>query len=181
MDSPSSLDLFLLGLINYGINTPYLFRERAMLSVGATLPALNRLEEARLVRRQARAQRNRQEFSLTRSGKQYLTSELNQLLDHYGKNPPADAESVLRAVSLGIVNGQTKAALTCLQSAARDRKRRSLPQPLATHDIKAPNLSEAYSHWLSLVQTARLRSEGESFSNLLSDLSRQKKVKRKNT
>ena len=60
----SSLDLFLLGLIQSGVNTPYLLRERARLSVGATLPALERLQKNRFISRSEKGLRNKQEFEL---------------------------------------------------------------------------------------------------------------------
>src|SRR4051812_253399 len=96
----SSLDLFLLGLINSGVNTPYLFRERARLSVGATLPALKRLEMERLITRGEKLQRNRQEFKLTAAGKRKFRTQLSRLSQEYRDDPPVDSESVLRVASL---------------------------------------------------------------------------------
>jgi hypothetical protein len=46
----TDLDLFILALIDSGISTPYEFQKAASLSQGATIPALQRLLEARLVR-----------------------------------------------------------------------------------------------------------------------------------
>jgi hypothetical protein len=60
----TSLELFLLELIKDGANTPYLLKEKAGVSVGAALPALNRLAERGLIRRGTAAARNKQESYL---------------------------------------------------------------------------------------------------------------------
>jgi len=77
----SSLDLFLLGLIQSGVDTPYLLRERARLSIGATLPALKRLEGMRLVARGLKGQRDKQQFVLLSAGKRALKTQLDRFLE----------------------------------------------------------------------------------------------------
>jgi hypothetical protein len=46
----TDLGLFVLALIDSGVSTPYEFQKTAGLSQGATIPALQRLLDARLVR-----------------------------------------------------------------------------------------------------------------------------------
>jgi hypothetical protein len=46
----TDLDLFVLALIDSGVSTPYEFQKAAGHSQGATIPALQRLLDARLVR-----------------------------------------------------------------------------------------------------------------------------------
>ncbi len=47
----TDLDEFVLALIDSGVSTPYALQKAAGLSQGATIPALQRLLDARLVRR----------------------------------------------------------------------------------------------------------------------------------
>jgi DNA-binding PadR family transcriptional regulator len=172
MEALSSLDLFLLGLIEDGIDTPYLFRERARLSVGATLPALRRLENIGLVRREAKAPRNKQRFTVTKPGKQHLRSQLKMLVQQCIDQPPADAESILRAAGLAFSVGDSKSARDCLRAAVHDRRQRRRPQqPTISPDAR---LSGTYSHWLSIVQTARSKAEAEALAKLLAALQGQK-------
>ncbi len=166
---PSSLDLFLLGLVETGVDTPYLFRERAGLSVGATLPALKRLEQARFVERQEKAARNKQQFKTTKSGRLYLRSQLKHIMERYAAQPPTDVESVLRAASLTMSLGDSNAAQNCLRSAAQDRERRAAA--LKATAISRPQLSGFYSYWVSLVQSARLHAEAETLANVATEIS----------
>ena len=102
MEINSSLDLFLLGLIQSGVNTPYLFHERTRLSVGATLPALERLERNGLISRAENGLRNKQEFAVTATGRRAFGSQLVRILQEYRGRPPSDYESVFRVASLAL-------------------------------------------------------------------------------
>jgi DNA-binding PadR family transcriptional regulator len=172
METTSTLDLFLLRLIDSGIDTPYQFRERVGLSVGATLPALKRLEAAGLIDRKAKALRNKQQYTITRAGRHHLRSHM-QISFHQIENQRfADSESVLRMVSLAASADETKAALTCLRLAVQDRQRR------ATHLLNSTyhgtDLAGRYSRWISLIQSARFKVEADTLAAIGSELSGQK-------
>jgi DNA-binding PadR family transcriptional regulator len=166
----SSLDLFLLGLINSGVDTPYLFRERARLSVGATLPALKRLEKMRLIVRGEKLQRNKQQFKLTAAGKRSLRTQLSRLCVEYRDHPPVDSESVLRVASLALAVGEQKMAFDVLRSASANRTTRISP-PAKGIDVHLGDIAESYSYFLATLKEAYLSAESEFLSKLLSDLS----------
>jgi DNA-binding PadR family transcriptional regulator len=166
----SSLDLFLLGLINSGFNTPYLFRERARLSVGATHPALKRLEKARLIIRGEKLQRNKQQFKLTTAGKRCLRTQLSRFCMDYRDQPPVDSESVLRVASLALAMGKENMAFDVLLSANSNRAARISP-PAKRTDVHFGNAAESYSYFLTVLQAAYFSAETAFFSKLLSDLS----------
>jgi DNA-binding PadR family transcriptional regulator len=66
----SSLEVFILTLIRQGFMTTYDLQSGAGLSLGATVPALNRLSDAKLVSRRIVVRRH--EYALTRGGEQVL-------------------------------------------------------------------------------------------------------------
>jgi DNA-binding PadR family transcriptional regulator len=66
----SSLEVFILTLIRQGFMTTYDLQSGAGLSLGATVPALNRLSDAKLVSRRIVGRRH--EYALTRGGEQVL-------------------------------------------------------------------------------------------------------------
>ena len=68
----TDLDLFILALIDSGVSTPYAFQKAAGLSQGATIPALHRLLEARLVRLGKPGSRGRTDYRVTAAGKLYM-------------------------------------------------------------------------------------------------------------
>jgi DNA-binding PadR family transcriptional regulator len=167
----SSLDLFLLGLIDSGINTPYLFRERARLSLGATIPALKRLEQLRLITRGEKLQRNKQQLKLTAAGKRKLRTQLPRIFGDYRDRPPVDSDSVLRVVSLALGVGEHNIALDVLRSASANRTARISP-PAKGIDVHLDDIAESYSYFLSTLQEAYLSAESVFLSKLLSDLSK---------
>jgi DNA-binding PadR family transcriptional regulator len=68
----TDLDLFILALIDSGIPTPYEFQKAAGLSQGATLPALQRLLDAQLVRQGRPGPRGRTDYKVSAAGKRAL-------------------------------------------------------------------------------------------------------------
>ena len=68
----SSLELFLLALIDSGLSTPYEFHSQAGISVGASLPALKSLLRQKLVSRGRAGNRRRMAYSLTGPGRAAL-------------------------------------------------------------------------------------------------------------
>jgi DNA-binding PadR family transcriptional regulator len=166
----SSLDLFLLGLINSGVNTPYLLRERARLSLGATHPALKRLEKLGLIARGERLQRNKQQFKLTAAGKRNLRIQLSRMCGEYCDHPPVDSESVLRVASLALAVGEHKIALEVIRSSIANRTARISP-PSKMSNVHPGDIAESYSYFLTTLQGAYLAAESAFLSKLLSDLS----------
>ena len=61
----TDLDLFILALIDGGVSTPYELQKTAGLSQGATVPALQRLLKAGLVRQGKPGARGRSDYNVT--------------------------------------------------------------------------------------------------------------------
>jgi DNA-binding PadR family transcriptional regulator len=164
----SSLDLFLLGLINSGVDTPYLFRERARLSVGATLPALRRLENMRLITRGKRLLRNKQLFKLTVAGRRALKTELQHFLQEYRKKPPNDMESILRVASLGLAAEQDSDVIAILRRSAEARTRR--PSSIEATDYIVEDIAASHKYLLAFNESKRLEAEAEVLLEIVSDI-----------
>src|SRR5216684_2048362 len=100
----TTLELFLLTLIGQGLNTPYQLKATAGLSVGATLPALNRLQDRKLLQRAEVAARNKQEFEVTPAGKKVMNNEAKRLFRQFTETPPNDAEAAVRLATFAFFN-----------------------------------------------------------------------------
>ena len=99
----STLELFLLSLMSGGEPlTPYNVLQRLGISPGASIPALKRLEERQLVKKERPAARGRQAFSITKQGDDWLDSHINLCMHNEIDNPPLDAESIARNVALAL-------------------------------------------------------------------------------
>lgn len=98
--TPSVLDVFVLSLLNRGLETPYDLHRQGGLSLGASTPALQRLVNAGLVKRaegESATNRPRHEYRLTPSGKKAAQSAWKPFLDD---EPPSDLDSLLRVVDM---------------------------------------------------------------------------------
>ena len=100
--SKTDLELFLLVLVSKEIDTPYQLLTAARLSVGATVPALRRLEKAGHVRRGKPGTRGRADYLLTKEGMRRLKSGWRPLLE---ASIPADVEAILRTAALALLSG----------------------------------------------------------------------------
>jgi|ERR1035438_4980671 hypothetical protein len=123
IQSLSSLDVFLLALIDSGVATSYAMREEAGISVGASRPALHRLSALALVAEGAAGARGKVTFKLTASGRRAKSASLNFLLADYRLHPPSDIESILRVAALALSAAKPAEAVELMTRAA-DRFRR---------------------------------------------------------
>lgn len=89
----TDLDLLVLALIDSGISTPYELQKAAHLSPGATIPALQRLLEARFVRQGKPGARGRTDHWITSAGKKLLKTGWRELIEN---GPSGDLEADLR-------------------------------------------------------------------------------------
>jgi DNA-binding PadR family transcriptional regulator len=99
----SDLDLFVLALIKSGVSTPYVLQKEAGLSPGATIPAIQRLSEAGLIRQGKPGPRGRTEYQITAAGKKQLKSGWRILID---EGPSGDLDADLRVALLAISEGK---------------------------------------------------------------------------
>ena len=116
----TDLDLFVLALIDGGVSTPYELQKLAGLSQGATIPALQRLLEARLVRQGKPGARGRIDYKVTAAGRKTLKAGWLPLLD---AGPSGDIDADLRVALLTIWgSGDSQLAAEFLRESA-DRKK----------------------------------------------------------
>jgi DNA-binding PadR family transcriptional regulator len=116
----TDLDLFVLALIDGGLSTPYELQKLAGLSQGATIPALQRLLKARLVRQGKRGARRRTDYKVTAVGRKTLKAGWLPLVD---AGPSGDIDADLRVALLTIWgSGDSRLAAEFLRESA-DRKK----------------------------------------------------------
>src|ERR1039457_3602574 len=95
----TDLDLFILALIDGAVSTPYELQKTAGLSQGATIPALQRLLEARLVRPGEAGGRGRTDYKVTAAGNKALSAGWLSLVE---AGPSGDIFSNVPAAPLVI-------------------------------------------------------------------------------
>jgi DNA-binding PadR family transcriptional regulator len=98
----TDLDLFVLALIDSGVSTPYELQKAAGLSQGATIPALQRLLEARFVRQGKSGARGRTGYQVSPAGKKLLKDGWRPLV---AAGPSGDVDSDLRIALLAFWGG----------------------------------------------------------------------------
>jgi DNA-binding PadR family transcriptional regulator len=170
----TSLELLLLALVEQGCNTPYRLKEDAGISVGAALPALNRLKSRGLLERAEQAARNKQEFDVTARGRKAIVSEAKRLLAELKSVPSNDAESVLKLAALAVSKNQHRVGASLLKNvgvARRQLTKFTLEERAA---IDTTNLASIYRTMTEACTSARSKAEAEALITLANHLGRQK-------
>ncbi len=156
--TPTTLELLVLGLVKQGIKTAYELKARAGISVGASHPLLKRLEQAGLLRcRRAQSGRHRQEFMLSAQGRALLKTATARQIRKARSEPPWDTESLLRIAAIGILSGRPREAKAVLAGAIRkfaEPTRKVSPKPPTT-------LAGQYQWMITLLQRRRRRADAE--------------------
>ena len=171
-----SLDLFILALIQQGLNVPYGIQLRAGLSVGSTLPAFRRLLKTGLVKEEEPGQggRRRREFTLTAAGKKKLQNAKTSL-EELSTGAAGDLEATLRIACLASFWGHPKAASRILVRAAdefEDRSENSQKigrKRVASHS----DLATMYRGLLFLNEADRQKATATRLRGLASDFEAQ--------
>jgi DNA-binding PadR family transcriptional regulator len=118
----SVLDLFILSVLDRGLETPYDLNRQGGLSLGSTVPALKRLETAGLVRKKAAvglSRRPRHWFQLSAAGRKLARGGWIPLL----KDPPSDFDAVLRLADMAqYYRARPADIVTFLEAAAAERR-----------------------------------------------------------
>lgn len=162
----TNLDLFLLALLDSGINTVYQLLAKANISPGASNPSLKRLESRSLVIRGASTgSRSRQEFRLTAAGRKQLKSGLRAALAKAETDPPADLESVARLVALAVANRWRSSAATILRAAMKERAVRIEHSRLIPYP-EQPALLATYHSVLAQCTSASLDAEFNALAQI---------------
>ena len=118
----TDLDLFVLALIDGGVSTPYELQKAAGLSQGATIPALQRLLDARLVRQGKPGPRGRTDYKVTAAGKRLLKDGWLALIED---GPSGDVDSDLRVALLALLGGGDRRLAADFLRQSADKKMES--------------------------------------------------------
>ena len=166
----TDLDLFILALIDSGVSTPYEFQKAAGLSQGATIPALQRLLEARFVRQGKPGARGRTDYKVSAVGKRLLRDGWLPLI---GAGPSGDLDSDLRVALLAIWgSGDRRLAADFLRQSA-DKKTESIAAAeLTAGSVAAVPLARWYTDLRSETAKALLTAESEAIRAMADALPR---------
>lgn len=153
----SVLDLFILSLLDRGLETPYDLQRQGGLSLGSTVPALRRLESAGLVRKKASvalSKRPRHWFQLSAAGRKMARRGWIPLLKD---QPPSDFDAVLRLADMAQHYRARPADIVKFLEAAASERRSSarISAPREMRDsLRLVTTREAWD-------VARLRAEAK--------------------
>ena len=166
----TDLDLFVLALIDGGVSTPYELQKAAGLSQGATIPALQRLLEARFVRQGKPGARRRTNYKVSAAGKKLLRDGWLPLIE---AGPSCDLDSDLRVALLAIWgSGDRRLAVDFLRQSA-DKKTESIAAAELTGNPGAVvPLARWYTDLRSETAKALLSAESESIRAMADALPR---------
>ena len=165
----SDLDLFVLALIDGGISTPYEFQRAAGLSQGATIPALQRLLDSRLVRQGRPGPRGRTDYQATAAGKRLLKDGWLALIE---AGPSGDIDSDLRVALLALLAGGDRRLAADFLRQSADMK---VESAAAVESIGNPGelpLSQWYSYLRSSTAKALLTAESSAIRAMADALPR---------
>ena len=175
--SLTSLELLLLALVEQGCNTPYRLKEDAGISIGAALPALNRLKDRGLLKRAEQSARNKQEFEVTAVGKKAIGSEAKRLLAEFRAGQPHEAESVLRLAALALSHKRPRVAASLLRNTGLARRQLTKLKSEERGPIDTTNLAAIYRTMNEACARARSKAEAEALITLAAQL-RGRKVRK---
>lgn len=162
--SLSVLDLFILSLLDRGLQTPYDLHQQGGLSLGSTIPALRRLETAGLVRKKTpvgSSKRPRHWFELSAAGRKLARGGWIPLLKD---QPPSDFDVVLRLADMAqhyrVRPAEVAAFLEAAASKRRSSARSGVSEP---HEVRnSLGLLATRGAW----DVARLRAEAKFLEGL---------------
>jgi DNA-binding PadR family transcriptional regulator len=156
----TDLDLFVLALIDSGVSTPYELQKAAGLSQGATIPALQRLLDARLVRQGKPGARGRTDYQATAAGKRLVKNGWLALIE---EGPSGDIDSDLRVALLALLGGGDRrlAADFLRQSADEKMELVAAAKPM-DNPVGVPLLPRWYGELRSSTAKTLLTAESEA-------------------
>jgi DNA-binding PadR family transcriptional regulator len=166
----TDLDFFVLALIDGGVSTPYELQKTAGLSQGATIPALQRLLEARFVRQGKPGARRRTNYKVSAAGKKRLRDGWLPLIE---AGPSGDLDSDLRVALLAIWGSGDRRLATDFLRQSGDKKMESIATTeLALDPGDVTPLARWYTDLRSATTKALLTSEAEAIRAMADSLPR---------
>jgi DNA-binding PadR family transcriptional regulator len=166
----TDLDLFILALIDGGVATPYELQKSAGLSQGATIPALQRLLDARFVRQGKSGPRGRIDYRVTVAGKRLLKDGWLALIE---QGPSGDVDSDLRMALLALLGGGDHPLAVDFLRQSADKKMESAgaAEPMG-NPSKLPPLARFYSELRSSTAKTLLTAESVAIRAMAESLPR---------
>lgn len=166
------LDLYVLSLLDRGIETPYSLQRKGGLSLGASTPSLRRLSAARLVKRQeeeSATNRPRHVYSLTPAGRELARTRWQEHLRR--RQIPSNLDGILRLADMAIHYGASSGEVADLLKRASD-DRRSLARQAAAMITKAQTVS--YQEMRIKCSATGLKAEAEALATLATQIAKQR-------
>lgn len=165
----SILDVFILALVRHGFDSAYRLQAEAGLSVGASLPAIYRLRTRGFIKVGAsEGARGRRRLSLTGKGEDQLRTQVDELEDLLTQ-PPADMESVLRAVTVAQLFGK-KSLVPSLLEAAEGEIQKRIAERRATAAVDTSDPVTFYRTATAQCENARSRALIQALRQLAKQL-----------
>lgn len=164
----STLDLFLLALIEQDVNSFYDFRQQAGLSLGATSPAVARLLDQGLITDSSSGPRGKVVYRITAAGRKALRSGWSTLAEISEKKAKVETESILRLVAMAR-GRQRHRAIDLIARLIEDRNSRLkvLSQDRLNNTI---NTATRYRRMVLDLEQGRLSSDIHGLKRLVSSL-----------
>jgi DNA-binding PadR family transcriptional regulator len=181
----SNLEIFLLALLQADLHTPYDMMSKADISLGSSLPALERLAEAGLVQVSLGESRATKLFTLTDTGTITLENEWKRVVADTGN----DVDSIIRAATLLWIRGEKEPRSECgkfLNDRAavlkkETKKKRSKPRVTADQLSAEGGLRDRYRWFRISVQESRREAEIATLFELSREIWPPKSRKKKDT
>lgn len=166
----SLLDLYVLSLLDRGVDTPYALQRDGGLSLGASTPALRRLAEARVVKRteeRGATNRPRHIYTLTASGRELARKGWREYF-HAGR-PPSDLDGILRLSDMAAHYGAGAVEVARFLKTASERK-----AALARRAAAVPESGNGlvYLSMRSRCEAVRLKGESDVLDQMAAEISK---------
>jgi DNA-binding PadR family transcriptional regulator len=154
----SVLDLFILSLLDRGLQTSYDLQRQGGLSLGSTVPALKRLESAGLIKKKeavGASKRPRHNYQLSAAGR---TRAQNGWKTYLNTLNPMDLDAVLRVVDMArYYNAKTAEIADFLRVAVSERI-----APGTSRRSDSDGRRSSLTHMTTLIAWNRARLKAEA-------------------
>jgi len=175
----TSLELFILAMVQQGLATPYELKTKAGLSLGSTVPALTRLEHDGQLKASKEGARRSRRFSVTTKGTEVLTQGWAEQVaaEH------TDLDSILRVAYLAWQHGDAKACQEFLKRSADGLRGwagslRAESERLSGKVEPAPN-GNTFVWMNKYCEAARTEADAAALTELSAQIDKRSGVKRR--
>lgn len=158
----SILELYILSLLDRGLRTKYELQRQGGVSLGSSVPALRRLEEAKMIVRRvgsSTGDRPRHDLRLSPAGRRTVQGSWPGLLDD-----PADKDldSILKVVDMARSYGADKNLIVQYLNSAASERRRTTGSPSEPNPGALETAAPLQESWAS----ARAVAEAKFLTDL---------------